>query len=101
MTGLVIYMCTMNTHVKTALEKWNARADVLADAKSVDPELDLFAVHRWFQRGRIPGKYWNALANGAKNRGLKVSLHDIADAHAIDARSTKKQDVSQPDQVAS
>ena len=88
MTELVIYMVPMSTQVKTTLQKWAARTDVLSDAQAIDPKLKLFAVHRWFQRGSIPGKYWGSLAVGARARGIEVSLQDIADAHECDARAS-------------
>ena len=85
MTELVIDMGTMSTPVKTLLSKCGSRQEVLADARTVDPDLDLVAVHRWHQRGSIPPKYWLAIVSGAKRRGNAVSVDDLAKAHAPEA----------------
>jgi hypothetical protein len=85
MTELVINVVAMDSHVKSALKKWPSRSDVLADAQEHFPALDLWAVHRWFQRSSVPAKYWSALASGATVRGLKVSIGDLALAHSKDS----------------
>lgn len=88
MTSTVINVTSMDMQVKTTLEKWAARKDVLSDAQAIDPELEMVAVHRWFQRNSVPGKYWAALAKGAKKRGLKVTVADIANAHSDSVRAS-------------
>jgi hypothetical protein len=65
------------------LNIWPSRRDVFDDARAVYPDLDMVAVHRWFQRGRIDARYWQALIDGAAKRGVKVSAADFAAAHAI------------------
>jgi hypothetical protein len=76
-----------DTHtVTTILEQWPSRQAVLEDARAARPDLDLFAVHRWHQRGSIPSRYWAALIAGAKRRGVKIGINDLAEAHAAIAR---------------
>jgi len=74
----------MSTNIKTLLEKCGSRRDLLADAQAVNPDLDLYAVHRWFQRGSVPARYWLSIVEGARNRGAQVSLDQIAKAHAAE-----------------
>jgi hypothetical protein len=68
------------------LAHWPSRQAVLDDARNASADLDLFAVHRWFQRGSIPSRYWTALLDGASRRGLPVRLDDFASAHAAPGR---------------
>ena len=81
MTNTVIDMVPMDHPVKTLLEKCGSRQEVLADARAVDADLDLVAVHRWHQRGSVPPKYWLALVDGARKRRAKVRVDDFAHAH--------------------
>lgn len=81
MTNWVIKVPGMEKPVTQLLEKWPSRRAVLEDAQAGDPDLDFVAVHRWFQRGSVPGRHWAALAAGAKRRRLGVSIHDFAFAH--------------------
>jgi hypothetical protein len=82
MTKSVIMMADMSKPVTAILEKWPSRRAVLEDARAADPNLDIVAVHRWFQRGSVPPRHWVALMAGAAARGLPVSVHDMASAHA-------------------
>lgn len=75
-------MGTMENPVKTLLEKCGTRQDILADAQRANPSLDLFAVHRWHQRDRVPSQYWVSIINGAQDRGRDVSFEDFARAHS-------------------
>lgn len=64
------------------LALWPARRDLLADARVANPDLELVAVHRWFQRNRVPAKYHTALVAGAGRRGLDVTHAKLAEAHS-------------------
>lgn len=81
MTNTVINMGAMDTPVKTLLEKCGTRQEILADVQRKFPQTDLYAVHRWFQRDSVPGKYWGLIVAGAQSRGCKVDLRDMATAH--------------------
>jgi len=81
MTKSVIDVGTMEHPVKTLLGKCGSRQEVLADARTVDADLDLVAVHRWNQRGSVPPKYWLAITRGAQERGRNVTVEDLARAH--------------------
>lgn len=54
---------------------------MLEDARAARADLDLFAVHRWYQRNSIPSRYWAALVDGAAKRGIKVEVSDLLNAH--------------------
>lgn len=77
----------MNTPptVTDILQRWPDRASVHEDALAADPQLDMIAVHRWFQRGAVPGKYWGALLRGATGRGVPLSAEEIIAAHSVHA----------------
>lgn len=64
------------------LEKWNSRREVLEDVRRVDPDIEMIAVHRWYQRKSIPASRWPALIRGAKRRKIKLTLDELAEAHA-------------------
>ncbi len=68
--------------VTDLLELWPSRGAVLEDARRVEADLDLVAVHRWFQRSSVPPKYWRGLIIGAQARGLEVSADAFVTAHA-------------------
>lgn len=72
----------MSKPVITLLERWPSRQAVYADAIAADPDLDQVAVHRWFQRGSIPVKYWSALIEGSRGRDNPVTADDLIAAHA-------------------
>jgi hypothetical protein len=65
------------------LRLWPDRASVWEDARVADETLSIVAVHRWFQRGSVPARYWKALLAGAKRRGLAVTADDLVAAHAV------------------
>lgn len=71
------------------LSQWPSRRAVLEDARAADPDLEMVAVHRWFQRGSVPARHWSALMAGAKRRKLGVSIHDLAFAHADPSHTTQ------------
>jgi hypothetical protein len=73
--------------VTQILSRWPSRQAVLDDARDAAADLDMFAVHRWFQRGAVPSRYWGALIDGARRRGISVTLCDLGGAH--DARSRR------------
>lgn len=80
MTELVIMMWSMQDDIKTLLPKCGTRQEILADAQRVEPNLDLFAVHRWHQRNSVPAKYLLAIAKGASDRGKKVTVEQLLSA---------------------
>lgn len=69
--------------VTKLLGHWPSRRDVFDDARAVYPDLDMVAVHRWFQRGRIDARYWQALIDGAAKRGKTVTAADFVAAHGM------------------
>ena len=71
----------MKNPVFTLLLRWPDRQAVHADAMAADPDLDQVAVHRWFQRGSIPVKYWAALIEGSSKREKPVTADDLIAAH--------------------
>lgn len=73
-----------DTPVTSIIDAWPSRQAVLEDARAARPDLDLFAVHRWYQRSSIPSRYWAALVAGAQRRGIDVSVNDLLAAHAAD-----------------
>jgi len=73
----------MNSPVTQLLGLWPDRKAVHEDARAADPDLDLIAVHRWHSRQSVPAKYWQALIDGGKARGLKVSAERFVNAHAV------------------
>jgi hypothetical protein len=77
---------TENT-VTSILSEWPDRAAVHADARAADADLDLVAVHRWFQRGVVPVKYWSALIEGARRRGIGLDADRLLAAHSATQRA--------------
>lgn len=83
MTNTVIMHRGMTqVSIPELLSEWPDRQAIYADAKAADQRLDIVAVHRWFQRGSVPVKYWRALIDGALRRGLNVSAERFLAAHA-------------------
>ena len=70
------------TRAQHIIDAWPSRQAVLEDARAARADLDLFAVHRWYQRSSIPSRYWAALVSGAQQRGIDVSVDDFLAAHA-------------------
>lgn len=71
----------MTMTVYHILSMWPDRRAVLDDARKLDQGLDLVAVHRWFQRGSVPGRFWGALLEGAHHRGVQITAEDFVKAH--------------------
>ena len=72
----------MSDHpVIAILQKWPDRRSVWEDARAADDALAVVAVHRWFQRGSVPAKFWQALLDGAARRGVRVTADDVVRAH--------------------
>jgi hypothetical protein len=63
------------------LSRWPSRAAVFEDIKAFTPDLDMVAVHRWWQRKTIPPRHWPALVAGAERRGVRLTGEDILRAH--------------------
>lgn len=57
------------------IDLWPSRQDMADDAG-----VDLYAVHRWYQRAAIPGKHDARLLAAAERRGLPLTWHDLANA---------------------
>ncbi len=72
-----------NIHpIISILSRWPSRRAVYEDALTADPDLDMVAVHRWFQRGSVPSKYDVALLQGADRRGIGLHFLEIANARS-------------------
>ena len=65
------------TPTKAIIQRWPTRQDLADDAG-----VDLFAVHRWFQRNSIPGKHDARLLAGARRRGVKVTAKELIEARS-------------------
>lgn len=61
------------------LRRWPTR-QALAD----DAGVDLYAVHRWFQRGRVNGRHDMSLLSGAQRRGINLTALELVEARARD-----------------
>jgi hypothetical protein len=68
--------------VTNLLKRWPSRQAVHDDARAADDALDIVAVHRWYQRGSVPSRYWQALLAGAARRNMSVTADDFIAAHA-------------------
>lgn len=90
MTKSVIMFGAMKNPVVNILAKWPDRQALYADALAADPDLNMVAVHRWFQRGSVPAKYWAALITGAKMRQIELTAEDVVAAHAAAADQDKR-----------
>lgn len=64
------------------LNRWPDRQAVFEDVKRDDPEIDMIAVHRWFQRCSVPPSRWRALLHGARRRGIYLIADELIEAHA-------------------
>jgi hypothetical protein len=88
MTKSVITKSVMTKNTVTSiLSEWPDRAAVHVDACAADAELDLVAVHRWFQRGSVPVRYWPALIDGARRRGIDLDADRLLAAHSDSQRA--------------
>ena len=70
-------MMPVMTSMIDILARWPSRQSLADDAG-----VDLFAVHRWFQRGGFPGKHDAAILAGAAARGIDLSADEIVLARA-------------------
>jgi hypothetical protein len=67
------------THpILSILHLWPSR-QMLAD----DLGLDLFVIHRWFQRKSIPPEYDLRLLDAASNRNIPLLWRDLMEAREI------------------
>lgn len=79
---MVIIRGGMEKHpVIKILKRMGGRRQIHADAKQDDPDIELIAVHRWFQRKSVPSARWAALIAGAKARGIKITTDELLEAH--------------------
>ena len=76
--------------VKSILERWPSREaiheDVTfqpegADEDGCEHPVLKGAIHRWFHRDAVPARYWQALLDGAKRRGIDLTAEELALAH--------------------
>jgi len=59
------------------LDKWPSRKAIADDAG-----VDLYAVHRWYQRKHIPPKHDACLVASAARRGFSLSWQELIEARA-------------------
>ena len=65
----------MAAKVKTfseVVERWPTRQDLASDCK-----VELEAVRKWQERGRIPAYAWRRLLRAADKRSINVSVDDL------------------------
>lgn len=74
--------------VAEIISRWPTRRDLHADCKAVKPDVDLYAIHRWYQRGSINAHFWRAMLDGAKARGISLTADELIDAHAYREEAT-------------
>lgn len=82
MTKWVIMVHAMTHTVSKLLSQWPNRQSVHEDVRSEHPDLDMVAVHRWFQRESVSPRYWQSILAGAVRRGINVNASDLVAAHA-------------------
>jgi hypothetical protein len=67
------------------IELWSSRQNLADDVSArIGRALNIFAVHRWYQRNRIPAEYYPAIMDAASARGLDVSLLDLIGTRAYE-----------------
>ena len=59
------------------IERWPSRRELAEDVG-----VNLYAVHHWHNRGRIPARYDAALVKAAKRRKIRLDFSDLAMARA-------------------
>jgi hypothetical protein len=75
--GHNIVCMTHQNPLQIILARWPSR-QALAD----DAGVDLFAVHRWFQRGSVNGRHDMSLLSGAQRRGINLTAFELMEARA-------------------
>lgn len=72
------------------LDRWPSRAAIALDAG-----VDLFAVHRWYQRGGFPARHDATLIAAARRRKIRLSAREIVDARSAraDQHGHSKRDI--------
>jgi hypothetical protein len=73
---------TPTNPVTNLLNQWPSMQTVYEDALAADPDLKRIAVYRWFKRGSVPPRFWEALLEGAARRKVTVTAKDFIAAHA-------------------
>jgi hypothetical protein len=68
---------THQNPLQIILARWPSR-QALAD----DAGVDLYAVHRWFQRGSVNGRHDMSLLSGAQRRGINLTAFELMEARA-------------------
>lgn len=81
--GHNVRVMAQNITASKILDRWPTRRAVYEDALKADPDLQMVAVHRWFSRGSIPGKYDAALLEGAARRGIGLHPKELISARSV------------------
>ena len=58
------------------IERWPSRAALAADVGR-----QVVVVHRWYQRGSIPARYFATMLAAAEERGIPVTWRDLLETH--------------------
>ena len=80
MTGLVIIRDGMSkkfTPTQQIIKRWPSRQELAGDIG-----VDLFAVHRWFQRSSIPAKHDIAILDAASRRNIPLNWRELMEARS-------------------
>lgn len=78
MTNSVIISFDMSEHpIQKIIERWPNRQSLADDAG-----VDLFAVHRWYQRKSIPARHDMALLDAASRRNISLNWRELMEARA-------------------
>lgn len=67
--------------VSEILSRWPSRRAIFDDVTHAGGTIKMYAIHRWFQRGRVDPEHWEALIAGAQRRGIECSADDLSKAH--------------------
>lgn len=71
---------TQQHPIVSILDRWPNRKAIADDAG-----VDLYAVHRWYQRKSINGRHDAALISGARRRKIRLSAKELAEARSTHA----------------
>jgi hypothetical protein len=70
------------TKTQEIIKRWPSRQAMADDCSVTGSPVDLFAVHRWFQRSSIPGKHDSRLLQGAARRGFALTADELVAARS-------------------
>lgn len=83
MTIMVIMMPLMQDFItaRAIIERWPSRRQLASDmTDEMGRSVDVYAIHRWHQRNRIPAEYDLAMLRAAERRRIGLSLVDLVNA---------------------